>query len=284
MLVEFWDFCRPNSMRTLPYVKAWHERYADAGLRVIGVHCPGFDASRDEQAVRGRGAAAGHRPPGADRQRAGAVAGVRERGLAGALPVRRARAPVRVPLRRGRVRETELAIQELLEHRARAAGAAAPRGRARRDARGADRRAARAPTAARTRPAACGRCSTARGPCGHAARRPARRELPIAAPGAYPLLEHERHTAGVLTLELGDRRALPGDVLHARPGVSGRASRCMRARHAPRRRELRACGPAAGAAAPAAPASSQHARAGPVGLSPGVVGEEDRRRRSSSRC
>jgi len=52
MLVEFWDFCRPNSMRTLPYVKAWHERYADAGLRVIGVHCGGFEPSRPEQAVR----------------------------------------------------------------------------------------------------------------------------------------------------------------------------------------------------------------------------------------
>ena len=33
MLVEFWDFCRPNSMRTLPYVRAWHERYAEDGLR-----------------------------------------------------------------------------------------------------------------------------------------------------------------------------------------------------------------------------------------------------------
>lgn len=52
MLVEFWDFCRPNSIRTLPYVKAWHERYADDGLRVIGVHCPGFKPSHDEQAVR----------------------------------------------------------------------------------------------------------------------------------------------------------------------------------------------------------------------------------------
>jgi thiol-disulfide isomerase/thioredoxin len=52
MLVEFWDFCRPNSLRTLPYVKAWHERYEPLGLRVIGVHCPGFDASREEQAVR----------------------------------------------------------------------------------------------------------------------------------------------------------------------------------------------------------------------------------------
>jgi hypothetical protein len=52
MLVEFWDFCRPNSIRTLPYMRAWHERYAPLGLRVIGVHSPGFDASREEQAVR----------------------------------------------------------------------------------------------------------------------------------------------------------------------------------------------------------------------------------------
>lgn len=52
MLVEFWDFCRPNSLRTLPYVKAWHERYAENGLRVIGVHSPGFEPSREEGAVR----------------------------------------------------------------------------------------------------------------------------------------------------------------------------------------------------------------------------------------
>lgn len=52
MLVEFWDFCRPNSIRTLPYVKGWHERYAGDGLRVVGVHCPGFECSHDEQAVR----------------------------------------------------------------------------------------------------------------------------------------------------------------------------------------------------------------------------------------
>ncbi len=52
LLVEFWDFCRANSMRTLPYVKAWHERYAEDGLRVVGVHCPGFEPSREEEAVR----------------------------------------------------------------------------------------------------------------------------------------------------------------------------------------------------------------------------------------
>jgi thiol-disulfide isomerase/thioredoxin len=52
VLVEFWDFCRPSSIRTLPYVCAWHERYAEAGLRVIGVHAPGFPPSFDEDAAR----------------------------------------------------------------------------------------------------------------------------------------------------------------------------------------------------------------------------------------
>jgi hypothetical protein len=51
VLIEFWDFCRPNSIRTLPYVKAWHERYADGGLAVIGVHTAGFEPSRDGDAV-----------------------------------------------------------------------------------------------------------------------------------------------------------------------------------------------------------------------------------------
>jgi hypothetical protein len=52
VLVEFWDFCRVNSLRTLPYLKAWHERYADAGLRIVGVHTGGFLPSRDEANVR----------------------------------------------------------------------------------------------------------------------------------------------------------------------------------------------------------------------------------------
>ena len=52
VLVEFWDFCRVQSLRTLPYVQAWHERYAEAGLRVVSVHTPGFPPSRDEDEVR----------------------------------------------------------------------------------------------------------------------------------------------------------------------------------------------------------------------------------------
>jgi thiol-disulfide isomerase/thioredoxin len=52
VLVEFWDFCRVNSLRTLPYLTAWHERYADRGLRVIGIHTGGFAISRDEANIR----------------------------------------------------------------------------------------------------------------------------------------------------------------------------------------------------------------------------------------
>jgi hypothetical protein len=51
VLVEFWDFCRPNSLRTLPYMMAWHELYGDDGLRVIGVHSAGFEPSTDPDAV-----------------------------------------------------------------------------------------------------------------------------------------------------------------------------------------------------------------------------------------
>jgi hypothetical protein len=51
VLIEFWDFCRPNSIRTLPYVRAWHSRYRDLGLRVIGVHSAGFEVSEDPEAV-----------------------------------------------------------------------------------------------------------------------------------------------------------------------------------------------------------------------------------------
>jgi thiol-disulfide isomerase/thioredoxin len=47
VLIEFWDFCRPNSIRTLPYITAWHERYRDRGLRIVGVHSPGFPPSVD---------------------------------------------------------------------------------------------------------------------------------------------------------------------------------------------------------------------------------------------
>jgi hypothetical protein len=48
ILVEFFDSARINSHRTLPYMRAWQERYADEGLlRIIGVHTPAYSFGRD---------------------------------------------------------------------------------------------------------------------------------------------------------------------------------------------------------------------------------------------
>lgn len=52
VLVEFFDFLRVPSLRTLPYAKAWHERYSQAGLRVITVQCGSHEVSRDDDAIR----------------------------------------------------------------------------------------------------------------------------------------------------------------------------------------------------------------------------------------
>ncbi len=43
VLVDFWTYSCVNCLRTLPYVRAWAQRYEQAGLVVIGVHTPEFD-------------------------------------------------------------------------------------------------------------------------------------------------------------------------------------------------------------------------------------------------
>jgi thiol-disulfide isomerase/thioredoxin len=52
VLVEFWDFCRINSLRTIPYLQAWHEKYEADGLRVVGVHAGAFPPSQTEDEIR----------------------------------------------------------------------------------------------------------------------------------------------------------------------------------------------------------------------------------------
>ena len=51
VLIEFFDTARINSHRTLPYLQAWDERYRDHGLRIIGVHTPGYSFGRDPDVV-----------------------------------------------------------------------------------------------------------------------------------------------------------------------------------------------------------------------------------------
>ena len=47
VLVDFWTYTCINWIRTLPYVRAWAAKYADAGLTIIGVHTPEFGFERD---------------------------------------------------------------------------------------------------------------------------------------------------------------------------------------------------------------------------------------------
>ncbi len=56
ILVDFWTYSCINCIRTIPYVRAWAEKYRDQGLVVIGVHAPEFAFEKQignvEKAVR----------------------------------------------------------------------------------------------------------------------------------------------------------------------------------------------------------------------------------------
>jgi thiol-disulfide isomerase/thioredoxin len=197
LLVEFWDFCRPSSMRTLPYVKAWHERYAQAGLRVVGVHCPGFEPSREEQAVREAVARLQISHPVL---------------IDGELALWQEYENLGWPARylfdgqtrlfdyhygEGAYAETELAIQELLG--VERAPLEPLRAEDRPDARVAPQTADQ--PGAYTGPYEAGGVWAVLD--GSGVVRVNGSEHEVEHPGAYPLIEHERHTAGTLALQLG---------------------------------------------------------------------------------
>jgi thiol-disulfide isomerase/thioredoxin len=52
VLVDFWTYTCINWLRTLPYVRAWAEKYRAQGLVVIGVHTPEFSFEHDLDNVR----------------------------------------------------------------------------------------------------------------------------------------------------------------------------------------------------------------------------------------
>ena len=43
VLIDFWTYTCVNCIRTLPYIKEWHDKYADKGLIILGVHAPEFE-------------------------------------------------------------------------------------------------------------------------------------------------------------------------------------------------------------------------------------------------
>jgi thiol-disulfide isomerase/thioredoxin len=52
VLIDFWTYTCINWRRTLPYVRAWAEKYRDQGLVVIGVHAPEFAFEKNINNVR----------------------------------------------------------------------------------------------------------------------------------------------------------------------------------------------------------------------------------------
>ncbi|TMF60194.1 MAG: redoxin domain-containing protein [Chloroflexi bacterium] len=52
VLIDFWTYTCINWLRTLPYVRAWAEKYKDRGLVMIGVHTPEFPFEKNVDNVR----------------------------------------------------------------------------------------------------------------------------------------------------------------------------------------------------------------------------------------
>jgi thiol-disulfide isomerase/thioredoxin len=51
VVIDFWTYSCINCLRSIPYVKAWDERYRKDGLVVIGVHAPEFAFERSAENV-----------------------------------------------------------------------------------------------------------------------------------------------------------------------------------------------------------------------------------------
>lgn len=52
VLVNFWTYTCINWLRSLPYVRAWANKYRDQGLVVVGAHSPEFSFERNIENVR----------------------------------------------------------------------------------------------------------------------------------------------------------------------------------------------------------------------------------------
>jgi hypothetical protein len=209
VLIEFWDFCRPNSIRTLPYLKAWHERYADAGtpdagaddaaagLQIIGVHSPGFEPARDRAAASAAVARLGIAYPVLLDPDLEMWQEYENRGWPARYLFDGRGTLFDYHYGEGAYRETELAIQELLGLAREPLAPLRPED---------DPDALLIPQT-EDQPGAYSGPYEAGGVWavldGAGVVRANGAELTIAHPGAYPLIEHERHTAGVLDLQIG---------------------------------------------------------------------------------
>lgn len=51
VLYDIWTYSCINCVRTLPYITAWNDKYADQGLLIIGIHSPEFEFEKDPKNV-----------------------------------------------------------------------------------------------------------------------------------------------------------------------------------------------------------------------------------------
>ena len=52
VLVDFWTYTCVNCLRTLPFLREWHDKYAENGLVILGVHAPEFDFEKELENVQ----------------------------------------------------------------------------------------------------------------------------------------------------------------------------------------------------------------------------------------
>lgn len=52
VLVDFWTYTCINCIRTLPYLKDWHQKYKDKGFVIVGLHSPEFEFEKDPGNVK----------------------------------------------------------------------------------------------------------------------------------------------------------------------------------------------------------------------------------------
>jgi hypothetical protein len=212
VLIEFWDFCRVNSLRTLPYLKAWHERYEEAGLRVIGVHTGGFLPAREEDNVRRAVERLGITWPVVIDAELEIWDIYGNQGWPARYLWDAEHNLFSMHYGEGAYVETEREIQELLGVEREPLAPVRPE----------DAEDALIVAQTADQPGAYSGPYEAGGVWivveGAGVVRANGREIAVSEPGVFPVLEHERHTQGVLELEVG-----PGVFVHATcftPGVA----------------------------------------------------------------
>ena len=52
VLYDIWTYSCINCIRTLPYITAWDDKYADQGLLIVGIHSPEFEFEKDPENVK----------------------------------------------------------------------------------------------------------------------------------------------------------------------------------------------------------------------------------------